>query len=524
MKAVANVIAVIILLTITISLAGTAYVFFSGTVGSETSETFMILDVDENRIAVSNTGNKEITEFKTILDGAEVSNTIDGGSIPAGDSGIVMIDSIEAGSHQLVLMSKSMSQKFNWQVYTSVGPSSTTSSTLGGSTTTISTTTTSSTLGGSTTTISTTTTTIGCTLSNPTITPNCGGCCIAGQTVTMTGTLSGDCSQADIFQIDASDSGNNCIIEFSGGDMQGINDGVSIGSADISVSGTWNIPSIPSQCRGLVVNAGYGTLWEGNPGTGTRISQTPSPTGIGSITFCSASTTTTSSTSTTSSSTSTTASSTSTTTTIDTGLIFNIGHETGDFSEYDSTVTDGGDLSVSSAAGLAGTNYGMDIHIDDTADIYGTKVFPQITSSSYRARFYIDTNSLTIPNYNEFTIFYFWHEGSMLTQVRLYYHSSTGYGIRVGTRNDTWPFHYTNRAYVQDGEHYVEFLIEYASSPSSADGRLTLWVDGVLEDQVNNIQLYTMEKPSSIRWGAASGVDSGTSGTFYMDEFVLRDE
>jgi hypothetical protein len=33
-----------------------------------------------------------------------------------------------------------------------------------------------------------------------------------------------------------------------------------------------------------------------------------------------------------------------------------------------------------------------------------------------------------------------------------------------------------------------------------------------------------MEKPSSIRWGAASGVDSGTSGTFYMDEFVLRDE
>jgi hypothetical protein len=216
--------------------------------------------------------------------------------------------------------------------------------------------------------------------------------------------------------------------------------------------------------------------------------------------------------------------SSSTTTTIDTGLIFNIGHETGDFSEYDSTVTDGGDLSVSSAAGLAGTNYGMDIHIDDTADIYGTKVFPQITSSSYRARFYIDTNSLTIPNYNEFTIFYFWHEGSMLTQVRLYYHSSTGYGIRVGTRNDTWPFHYTNRAYVQDGEHYVEFLIEYASSPSSADGRLTLWVDGVLEDQVNNIQLYTMEKPSSIRWGAASGVDSGTSGTFYMDEFVLRDE
>jgi hypothetical protein len=165
MKAVANVIAVIILLTITISLAGTAYVFFSGTVGSETSETFMILDVDENRIAVSNTGQSDINEFKTVLDGQEVSNTIDGGSIPAGDSGIVRIDSIEAGSHQLVLMSKSMSQKFNWQVYTSVGPSSTTSSTLGGSTTTvggstttISTTTTSSTLGGSTTTISTTTT------------------------------------------------------------------------------------------------------------------------------------------------------------------------------------------------------------------------------------------------------------------------------------------------------------------------------------------------------------------------------
>ncbi|RLI86885.1 MAG: hypothetical protein DRO76_03210 [Candidatus Altiarchaeales archaeon] len=103
----------------------------------------------------------------------------------------------------------------------------------------------------------------------------------------MTGTLNGAsaCAQAGKFQIDA--SGDGCIIEFSGGDISGITDSVSIDPPYYSVSGTWTIVSIPPQCRGITVFATYGALWEGNPGASTRISQIPSPEASGSIEFCS---------------------------------------------------------------------------------------------------------------------------------------------------------------------------------------------------------------------------------------------
>jgi hypothetical protein len=46
-------------------------------------------------------------------------------------------------------------------------------------------------------------------------------------------------------------------------------------------------------------------------------------------------------------------------------VIFSDGFESGDFSAWSSATTDGGDLSVTSAAALAGS-YGMQALIDDT--------------------------------------------------------------------------------------------------------------------------------------------------------------
>ena len=68
-------------------------------------------------------------------------------------------------------------------------------------------------------------------------------------------------------------------------------------------------------------------------------------------------------------------------------------HDTGDLTEYTSTVIDGGDLSVTTAAALAGTSHGLQVVIDDSTAIYGQKDFS--ASALIRFRFYIDPNSLS---------------------------------------------------------------------------------------------------------------------------------
>jgi hypothetical protein len=52
-------------------------------------------------------------------------------------------------------------------------------------------------------------------------------------------------------------------------------------------------------------------------------------------------------------------------------VVADIDLESGDLSEFSGTVTDGGDLSVTQAAALAGSEYGLQCVIDDTTAVYG---------------------------------------------------------------------------------------------------------------------------------------------------------
>ncbi len=208
----------------------------------------------------------------------------------------------------------------DWSCTTATTTTSTTSTTTttGPSTTTTSSTTTTTTIPGPTTTTTTipgptttTTTTIPpCTISAASITPNCAGGlpgCEAGNTIVMSGIISGDCSAIDFFQIDA-DSG--CDIQYNGGDIRGIYDATpTIGS---TISGTWTIPPVPAACQGVTVfGTGAGLFDGGPPGTGVWIVGTS--TVSGSFTFAVVGGTTTTSTTTT---TTTGPTTTSTTTTI----------------------------------------------------------------------------------------------------------------------------------------------------------------------------------------------------------------
>jgi len=115
MKGISTVATAVILATISITLIGTTYLFTSGMMETTMAETFEVIDVFENRIIIRNTGTEPIEELKTLVDGNEIQNDME--TIQPGKVGTVTItEDIEAGVHELTVISKSMSQTWAWNV------------------------------------------------------------------------------------------------------------------------------------------------------------------------------------------------------------------------------------------------------------------------------------------------------------------------------------------------------------------------------------------------------------------------
>jgi len=109
-------------------------------------------------------------------------------------------------------------------------------------------------------------------------------------------------------------------------------------------------------------------------------------------------------------------------------VIFTDGFESGSFSAWSSSVTDGGDLSVTGGAALVGSTClrqpvtrrnryaarvlrgGMQAVMDHTNAIYVTDNYPD-NEPRYRARFYVDPNSASMANGDNHAIFFAYASG-----------------------------------------------------------------------------------------------------------------
>ncbi len=208
-------------------------------------------------------------------------------------------------------------------------------------------------------------------------------------------------------------------------------------------------------------------------------------------------------------------------------IILDIDHEAGDLSEWDYLTTDGGDMSAAAGAALAGSNYGMSLLIDDTNVLRATAAFtPGGGATSLRFRFYIDPNSLTMANGDSFLLLTLLTNGSAtILEIWMEYSSST-YQFRVVYRDDAATTVETDAGLTfSDAEHYVEVLINRATTDSSSDADFEVWIDGGPVASASGVDLYdAFNDAAYIRMGAHYGIDAGTSGTFYLDEIVLRDD
>ena len=119
-------------------------------------------------------------------------------------------------------------------------------------------------------------------------------------------------------------------------------------------------------------------------------------------------------------------------------LIFADGFESGTLSAWTSNTNDGGDLSASAAAAIAGTS-GLQALIDDNTSIFVTDDTPN-AEARYRARFYFDPNSIPMANSDNHYIFQ-GYSGTSTAVLRLQFRFSSGsYQLRAALRNDssTW--------------------------------------------------------------------------------------
>jgi hypothetical protein len=116
MKGISSTVAAVLIATISVTLVGTTYFFSKSMMEKATAETFEVIDIFDNRVIIRNTGTQTIEEFKTLVDGKEVTNTLEEPIQPNGVGTLILdLTGIPAGRHELIIITKSMSQTLIWE-------------------------------------------------------------------------------------------------------------------------------------------------------------------------------------------------------------------------------------------------------------------------------------------------------------------------------------------------------------------------------------------------------------------------
>lgn len=198
-------------------------------------------------------------------------------------------------------------------------------------------------------------------------------------------------------------------------------------------------------------------------------------------------------------------------------VIFADGFETGTLAAW-SASSNGGSLSVTTAAALAGSSRGLRVALTSNTATYLTDLTPA-SETRYRARFYFDPNTITMSGGNAHYIFY-GDSGTSTVAVYIEFRRSSGqYQLRAGILNDASSYSVTTWNTITDAPHSMEIDWRRSSAAGANNGGLTFWIDGVQRANLTGIDNDT-RRIDGIRLGPVSGIDSGTRGAYYFDAFV----
>jgi hypothetical protein len=106
---------------------------------------------------------------------------------------------------------------------------------------------------------------------------------------------------------------------------------------------------------------------------------------------------------------------------------------------------------------------------------------------------------------------------TFLLRVKFRYYASQ-YQLRAEAVNDSNGWSQTAWAAVSDAPHFVEIAWQAASTAGANHGVLTFWVDDSQQGSFTNIDNDT-RRIDYAQFGIVGGVDNGSRGTMYFDEF-----
>jgi len=211
------------------------------------------------------------------------------------------------------------------------------------------------------------------------------------------------------------------------------------------------------------------------------------------------------------------------------GQVLYIDYEEGDFSDHDSMVNAGGDISINGASTLVGTySAALDATSAVGADAYGVNSFT-VSTNEIRYRIYFKLSS----DFAMGTA-----ESFALASIRSTFVASNRVSELVirESSGSIWLWAYIQNdidntdvtgdvELVLNTDYYAEVRVQRASTSTSADGYTQLILNGtpvagVVADSDNYDNFPTI---SGSRLGGTS-LDAGTSGTIYWDDFILRDD
>ena len=200
-----------------------------------------------------------------------------------------------------------------------------------------------------------------------------------------------------------------------------------------------------------------------------------------------------------------------------TGFIFADGFEGGSLSAWSSTSADAGDLSASiQAAGIG--SYGMAALLDDAAELRVTDTSPT-AEKHYSTRFYLDPNSINLPNGQDVYIFSGSQSAVGWTLCLNLKRFGEDYKLTPCIETDARIWESGKGVYITDAWQSIEMEWQAASAAGANDGYLKLWVNDVLADEIDHIDNDT-QAIDFVSIGALSNIPSSLSGTMYFDGFV----
>jgi hypothetical protein len=202
--------------------------------------------------------------------------------------------------------------------------------------------------------------------------------------------------------------------------------------------------------------------------------------------------------------------------------------DSGTLEAWTVAATDGGDLSVTSDAGLiravAAVTYGLQALVNDTNPLYVEDHTPD-GELRYRVRFWLDTHTFDPGEAN----------GRFRARVLLGLDSDPvlrrlfavvlrrrdgAYSLMVRTTRADGTRANTSFMALSPGAHSVQLDWQRSSAAGLADGSLTLWIDDVLQEAVTGIDTG-MHGIDFVRLGPTS-LKAGANGILFFDRFESR--